>query len=133
MSGLNLDQLPSSVGNWLNDRSITPGVKESAELACDITLENDTDYSTVEFHVHSQKEVLWEIFRVDDLGGADTRNEVLSFETGQGQQTHAFRLESESFKTPAAGVSVLRITGEQLVGSGSDSELHAYLGVLKNP
>jgi hypothetical protein len=84
--------------------------------------------SELEFSGSSLKPVLWKVVSVDDALGTPVETVLFSFLTGSGQFTLNFKPSHLDYTAGATGEQRLKLTGNQISGSGSDSDLHGYIG-----
>jgi hypothetical protein len=84
--------------------------------------------SEIEIVASSSKPVLWKLVSIDDANGTPAETERLSFLSDSGEVTVIMKLNHLDYTAGATGDQNLVLRGNQLTGSGSDSDLHGYVG-----
>jgi len=85
------------------------------------------NYSGLEFSTSCFRNTLWEIVRIDDVGGTPVEVKVWTGITGPGQFTVCCNLDCGNFDTIGnTGVQNLVLRGKNL---NNESDLHGYLAI----
>jgi len=95
-----------------------------------LTLSLTKNYLDLEYSASATHATLWEVVRIDDVGGAPTETKITSFISGPGQFTVQCNLDCGDFNTTGGtGVQNLVLRGKNL---RKVTDLHGYLAIKES-
>jgi len=116
-------------GTIFEDNQTTTATKGTDVDSASLTLTASRVYDEVEIIVSSFKPVLWKLVQIDDA----TTTTLFSVVTGSGSFDFSKLFKNKQVTAGASGTQTLKITGNQLTGSGSDSDMHTYISCIEKP
>lgn len=114
-------------GTPFQDNSIAAAVKGTDVDTAVLSLNTDETYDDIKVVASSAKPVLWRVKTINDA----TTDELLSFITGPGAYHFNWCFKNYQFDTGSSGTQEIKLTGNQLAGSGSNSDLHGFLSAIE--
>lgn len=116
-------------GTPLTVQDTSAAVKGTDVDGASLSLTASKVHDEIKVICSSFKPVLWKLVQIDDA----TTSTLLTFVTGPGQFHFESLLKNLQVTAGATGTQTLKITGNQLTGTGSNSDLHSYISVIEKP